>query len=547
MRFPRIALSLFLISISSAFGASLTPEEVSLIESELGITLSEGQKTDLAAIVRPDGPTPQWRQDAEGRIATNRTANLEVKVVNQYGQPVHGAQVDVKMVSNDFRFGGVMNLKEFSAASNVLSISTDRYKELFLKLFNAGGLDNGFKQKQRAGNEHLVPDFINWAKENELPIRGHTLIWPGTPNNNHLPANLLADVEAVEQAIADGQSQATIDSLKETLKTNVDAAIAEWASLWDVYEWDVINETLTNHRVQDLIGDDQMAEWFKIARANVVQPDCELVLNEYQIISAMSDNLRPGHYASRADPFKANIDRILADGGPLTKIGFQSRIKFEHRDPQLIYDRLEDFGSTYGLPMVGTEFEVRDGEPGSNWYPYDYTEFERAQITEEMMTQYFSHPLVEGLFIWTYMKPQNYTLCYPDGTIKLNGLVWYYMHRIKYNTESSQNSDTSGLASMDAYKGSYDLTVTYGGKVYQSSFSLGDDMTVTVPVVTEGVGTHWGAWEIDENNWVDTGDWLGRLQVQFAPWVWSLDLEQWLYFPIETVAAGDGWCWINNI
>ncbi len=525
----------------------MTDVEIAIIESALGVSLSADEKADLAAIVKPDGPVPQWRKDAEARIATNRMADLEVKVLSQYGQPVQGAQVDVKMRSSDFRFGGVLNLKEFSAASNVLldPMTTDRYKELFLKLFNAGGLDNGFKQKQREGNEALLPDFINWAKANDLPIRGHTLIWPGTPSNNHLPANLLADVEAVEQAIADGQSQSTIDSLKQTLKTNVDAAIAEWASLWDVYQWDVINETLTNHRVQDLIGDDQMAKWFRIARANAVQPDCGLILNEYQIISAMSDDLNNGHYASRADPFKANIDRILADGGPLTTIGFQSRIKFEHRDPQLIYDRLEDFGSTYGLPMVGTEFEVRD-QVGTNWYPYEYTEFERAQITEEMMTQYFSHHLVEGLFVWTYMKPDNFSLCYPDGTIKLNGLVWYYMHRIKYHTECSHFTDTNGISILDAFKGTYDITITVGDDVYETSLTLEDDVAVTVPVVTDGTGSHWGAYEIGEDFWVDTGNWLGWLQVEFAPWVWSLDFVQWFYFPFETANAGTGWCWISN-
>ena len=237
--------------------------------------------------------------------------------------------------------------------------------------------------------------------------------------------------------------------------------------------------------------------------------------------------------------------RHLADGGPLTSIGFQSRIKFEHKDPQILYDRLEDFGSSYGLPMVGTEFEVRD-QVGTNWYPYEYTEFERAQITEEMMTQYFSHPLVEGLFVWTYMKPELYSLCYPDGTIKLNGLVWYYMHRIRYATESIQNTDTNGTASIEAFKGLYDISVKIGDDVYQTSASLDENTLVSVPVVTDGVGDYWGSWPVGDDFWVDTGDWLGWLQVESTPWVWSLDLANWLFLPYDTAQNGMGWGWIPN-
>ena len=83
-------------------------------------------------------------------------------------------------------------------------------------------------------------------------------------------------------------------------------------------------------------------------------------------------------------------------------IGFQSRIKSERRDPQLLWDRLEEWGNAYpALSMVGTEFEVVDSESTNDWKYYFYTEDERAEITEEMMTQYFSHPLVTGLNAWT--------------------------------------------------------------------------------------------------------------------------------------------------
>ena len=545
MKLPLPVLTAVLLVCSPLASAPLTPGEIAQIEGDLGIVLNQAQKQALGQIAKPDGPLPHWRQEAEARIEAHRKANFRVEVVDPSGQPVEGALVEVNLRDSAFRFGGVMNVKDFNNERGVLTnygFTTEGYRELFLKLFNAAGLDNGFKPKQRSGNEAYLPGFLDWAQSHDLPVRGHLLLWPGNENNNHLPEDILADVEAVEAAISSGQPQATIDSLKATLKTNVDAMIREWASLWAVYEWDVINETLSNYRIQDLLGYDQMAEWFRIAAQAAVQPECRLVINEFQIISARSNALDPDQYPQRSSQYKANINRILADGGPLTGIGFQSRFKFEHPDPSVIFDRLEDYGSTYGLPMVGTEFEVRDNT-GTNYYPRDFTEEERAQITEEMLTTYFSHPLVDGLFAWTYMKMEEHSMCYFDGTVKLNGLIWYYLHRIRYHTRDNGFTDASGHHLTRGFKGLYDVTVTHGGKSYASTSRLDGDLNHQV-VVESGGGDMWGQFPVVDGRYADTGDWLGWVIVDAEPWVWVLNLNTWLYIPIETAATGFGWVYI---
>jgi len=193
-----------------------------------------------------------------------------------------------------------MSLKDFTDEDNNLGISVQEYRDRFKAMFNGVGLDNGFKPKQRAGNAALIPNFLDWAQTNNLPVRGHLLIWPGNNNNNHLPNELpdtptsysvLSKVEAVEVALTNGSDQATIDALKVDLKAEVDYMIGDWASQWDVYEWDVINETLSNFRVQELLGYEETAEWFKIAESNVVDSDCKLLINEFQVISARSETL----------------------------------------------------------------------------------------------------------------------------------------------------------------------------------------------------------------------------------------------------------------
>lgn len=490
MKKPLLGL-VSVLSVVQVQAGGLTQREINQIESGLNITLSSNEIAQLSAIVLPAN-MPQWRIDAYNRIDAHRKADLDIRVVDMNGDPVEGARVGVKLKSNDFKFGGVFSLKDFTDEDGNLSnngFTEQGYKDLLLAMFNSVGLDNGFKPKQRAGNAPLIPNFLSWVQANDLPVRGHLLIWPGNDTKNHMPDELpdtptsysvLSKVEAVEAALTNGSNQATIDALKADLKSEIGYMIADWASRWGVYEWDVINETLSNHRVQDLLGYGETAEWFKVAQSNVVDPDCKLLINEFQIISARSEALDPGHYAYRRDRYYESIDYVIDNGGRLDRIGFQSRVKFEVPNPQTWYDRLDEFATAYGRPMVGTEFEVRDSDPGTTYFPYYYTEQERAQITEELLTAYYSHPLTTGLNAWTFMKDELYSLCNYDGTVKLNGLAWYYLHRIRYNTDVVLASSLGGRTGVRAFKGDYGISVSYKGQDYTTTLAHTNDQQIVV-------------------------------------------------------------------
>ncbi len=53
--------------------------------------------------------------------------------------------------------------------------------------------------------------------------------------------------------------------------------------------------------------------------------------------------------------------------------------------------------------------------------------------------------------------------------------------------------------------------------------------------------TLWAGYTIDENGWVDTGEWMGHLYVAHAPWIYSSADMKWLYMPEEGVGAGGAW------
>jgi GH35 family endo-1,4-beta-xylanase len=480
--------------------ATISPAEVAQIETDLGINLSTQEILDLSAIVKPQS-LPAWRADANLRIESHRKADLTVEVVDSQGSPVPGADVRLELKNHAFNFSGIVTVMDLTDANSDLSdagSTTEDWERITKALFNRLGLNNGFKPKLT--NQHqYIPGFMSWAAANGLDVRGHLLIWPGGGDvetidsvsavsgddyGNHLSTASTSDYASYDVlgALETYKASARSQSDKDALEAEVDAEIQEWVSQWDVYEWDVINEPINNQLLMEILGYDQMAEWFKIADAHKVRADAKLFVNDYQIASAKFTGTS---YETRRDIFFNHLDRIIADAGPIDGIGFQSRFKFlDGYDPAVVYARIEEFANRYPqLEITGTEFEVKDNY---NFFTGElveaYDEITRARVSEEVITTYFSHDQVTGLSAWDYINPE------PDGTdnaysralvyygdgpggvdgpiIKLNGLVWYYLHRIRYHNDVSETTVANGEVSLRGFKGQQTLTVTYDGKDY---------------------------------------------------------------------------------
>jgi hypothetical protein len=60
------------------------------------------------------------------------------------------------------------------------------------------------------------------------------------------------------------------------------------------------------------------------------------------------------------------------------------------------------------------------------------------------------------------------------------------------------------------------------------------------PAAIETLDELWAGYRIVDDAWIDTGNLLGWLLIQDAPWVWSLTLESWFYLPEENLLRSDG-------
>ncbi|CAA6691246.1 Unannotated [Lentimonas sp. CC19] len=394
-----------------------------------------------------------WRAEADQRIRQHRMADLQLTVLKS-GRPVSNAHVRVRLVNHAFQFGGIVNAKRMAAGTGELSAG--QYRQTFLDFgFNHAGFNNGLKYKLRKGNEHLIPEQLEWFGAHEIPVRGHCLIWPG---RDHMSREMTV---LVKRCKADPSEQN-----KQALKQMCEMQVADWAAKWDVFEWDVINETRGNFDVAKLLGEEVYIDWFNIARANCVQPHAGLYLNENRVISDTDPEVR----SKKMVLYMKEVVQLLKQDAPLTGLGLQSRFH-AMTPPETIYQRLCLLAGSR-LSMTATEFEIGSNVEG---------ELNKAIMTERVMTVYFSHPSVNGIYAWTLMpsgfeKAAERHILDEQGAPNLRGKVWLYLMKQRWNTDSQLTTDEDGRVGLRGFLGDYEITVENEGGMQVIPLTLSEDL-----------------------------------------------------------------------
>jgi endo-1,4-beta-xylanase len=384
-----------------------------------------------------------WRTEAMERINKFRKGELNIILENAAGN-ISDAEVTIEMKRHKFSFG--------SAISGATYLDNKKYRETFHELFNEAVFENDLKWKSWLwkSDHNYIKSVLDSLEKHNTTARGHTAIWPGW---QYLPDF----VEGLKDDPA-GLKKACEDHLDEVIGFTKGRLV----------DWDVMNEPRANHVIQDILGDDIMAEWY--IRAKRIDPDVKCYINDYGILT------NGGFQQNYQDSYYSTIEFIESKGGAIDGIGIQGHFAEAVTGIPRVLSILNRF-SNLGKEIKITEFDVNSTN-----------EELKFSYTRDFMTALFSHPYVNGVLCWGFWAGQHWKpeSAYIDENweLKSNGEMyrklvfedwWTDIQTIKASADGKVNFG-------DVFLGQYDITIIDGGNktVISADIQFNDINNVTI-------------------------------------------------------------------
>jgi endo-1,4-beta-xylanase len=334
------------------------------------------------------------------------------------------------MTKHAFLFGTAVSGAAFTGG-RMTPENLARYKQEIVRLFNFSVMENETKWPQWA-NEASRPGTlatIDWLRQSGLQVRGHNLVWPSWNNSN---------VKAAQDARNDPAALAKVitDHIAETTA----------ALRGRVVDWDVINETFTNHDFMDILGRHAMVDWFRAARAG--DPGARLYINDFNILE--------GTDQAHQDDYAATIQYLIDQGAPIDGIGLQSHFPARVTPMDELFKRLGRFAA-FGKELEITEFDIDTSDEAT-----------QADYTRDFMTAVFSYPQVKAFVMWGFWEGSHWrprgAMMRRDWPPKPNAEAYRDLVFKKWWTNTAGKSGANGAFMVRGFLGDYDVVAASGGK-----------------------------------------------------------------------------------
>ena len=394
----------------------------------------EGRESDAA-----------WRKQARERIETIRKGELALRIESPNGAPLANAKVRARMTRHLYQFGTFIDdvdalLREAPDGQKYREVIMQNFNRVTCPLYWADGW--GWENPER---RMVYIAAAQWAKSNRFHTRGHCLVWPGW---RWMPA--------AAKRLKDDPA---------ALKAAIDGHITEVATLmrpirFDTY--DVVNEPRVNHDVQDILGQQEMADWFKLVRK--IDPHPALCLNEYSIIAG------GGNTDAEIETYIKQVRTLLDLGAPVGVLGIQCHMGENLTPPEKVVSILERL-TDLRLPIHATEFDIATDD----WEA-------QADYLRDFLIAFFSHPSTESITQWGFWEKAHWipraALFTRDWRPKPAAEAYISLVNGEWKTDATGETDAQGNFRTRGFFGDYEITVT-----------LPDGRTITRPIALKRGGT----------------------------------------------------------
>lgn len=252
------------------------------------------------------------------------------------------------------------------------------FRNTLIREFNTIVAENEMKASAMQPNRGqfnfgTADQMLNFANENKMKMRGHTLVWhaqnPGWLQNGNWNRQTLLN----------------------EMKNHINGVLGHYKG--KIFEWDVVNEafndggagTMRSSFWKNTIGEDFIDSAF--AFAHRADPDAILYYNDYN-----TSNIN-----AKSTAVYNKVKKMVENGVPIHGMGFQSHQTLEEYSADFIKSLKDNFKrfSDLGLKLAVTELDIRIKTPT------DQSELQKqADYYREYMETCLANPACRTFMVW---------------------------------------------------------------------------------------------------------------------------------------------------
>ena len=418
------------------------------------------------------------RQRSEQGIEQARKGNARLIFVNEKGDPLDHVQYDINQTCHDFSFG----CTAFPLGGFDSDEKNARFEEAFAHLFNMtvcpffwDTLEPVKGHPRYAADSPGIPrrpapDLVcDFAEKYGMTVKGHALVYCG-----HAPSWAEDDIPRY--------------------KAQLEEHIAELAERYAkrVRDWDAVNEALgwfdkrnPGMRAKPLSfhHSDGYVEWC-MRTARKYFPNNRLFVNDGD------GSIIPGDYrfAFERDRFFLLLKVLRLEGCAPDAAGLmlhlfleKDQLKADLFDAENLYEAL-DYWTQFGMKLNLSELTI----PAYSEAEED--EQFQAELTETLYRIWFGHPAVDSIVWWNMADGTAYVdrvekrdenryhqgLIRSDFSRKPAYRALERLIREEWHTRETGNTSDSCCLDLRGFYGSYDLTLSHGGRTWKKQMHLSD-------------------------------------------------------------------------
>jgi len=432
--------------------------------------------------------------------------------------------------SSKFKFGNILN---------GTTVNNQAMKNIVLREFNSITPENELKPdativQSGSTNTNVKVQLNNGAKailqfcqDNNIPVRGHTLVWHSQTPGWFFRENFNANGAVVSTAVMDQRMESYIKNMFELITTSYPKL--------NLYAYDVVNEAASESGSPRTAGSDAangQSMWVQVYGNNSFIEKAFTYARKYAPKTTKLFYNDYNEYITAKRNYIANsIVKPLKDKGLIDGMGMQSHLDVRTGTP---YPTPADYGAaitTYknlGVEIHVSELDATINDGNESYLPAQATYYKN--IMNEILTKGGS--AVTAVVIWgiqdgqSWRKPRKPVLFDDNGNKKAA-----YNELYKLIPESEwKNPSSSSSGGTNPGSSSSSISVTCNVNNLQSSYAAGSN--IPRPNIVCGNSTTAGAASFYANGSTDV----------IAGWSSSGGTNQFYNTGTRTITLGEVTC-----